>query len=171
MMPQKGAAAVIDAVAAVTRALPIVQFVFIGPGSDEEVRIFDNTPVNVHYLGKVSAQEKADAVAACDVFCMPSMSEILPTVYLEAWSLGKPVVGGRAHGLQELIEGNKAGLAAEQNGDAVAAAIIRILTNAEIAERYGANGKTLVAAKYSVRAVTSQLLQLYETVRNERTHP
>jgi glycosyltransferase involved in cell wall biosynthesis len=53
----------------------------------------------------------------------------------------------------------------------VAAAIIRILTNAEIAERYGANGKALVAAKYSVRAVTSQLLQLYETVRNERTHP
>jgi glycosyltransferase involved in cell wall biosynthesis len=171
MMPQKGAAAVIDAVTAVTRALPTVQFVFIGPGSDEEDRVFDNTPVNVHYLGKVSAQEKADAVAASDVFCMPSMSEILPTVYLEAWSLGKPVVGGRAHGLPELIEGNEAGLAAEQNGAAVAAAIIRILTNAEIAERYGANGKALVAAKYSVGAVTSQLLQLYETVRNERTHP
>ena len=171
MMPQKGAAAVIDAVAAVTRTLPTVQFVFIGPGSDEEVRVFDNTPVNVHYLGKVSAQEKADAVAACDVFCMPSMSEILPTVYLEAWSLGKPVVGGRAHGLPELIEGNEAGLAAEQNGAAVAAAIIRILTNAEMGERYGANGKALVAAKYSVRAVTTQLLQLYETVCNERTHP
>ena len=171
MMPQKGAAAVIDAVADVTQALPDAQFVFIGPGSDEEVRVFDNTPVNVHYLGKVSAQEKADALAACDVFCMPSMSEILPTVYLEAWSLGKPVVGGRAHGLPELIEGNEAGLAAEQNGAAVAAAIISVLTNAEMAQRYGANGKALVAAKYSVRAVTSQLLQLYETVRNERTHP
>ena len=171
MMPQKGAAAVLDAVATVTQALPDVQFVFIGPGSDEEVRVFDNTPVNVHYLGKVSAQEKADALAACDVFCMPSMSEILPTVYLEAWSLGKPVVGGRAHGLPELIEGNEAGLAAEQNGAAVAAAIITVLTNTEMAERYGANGNALVAAKYSVPAVTSQLLQLYETVRNERTHP
>lgn len=171
MMPQKGAAAVLDAVAAVTQALPNVQFVFIGPGSDEEVRVFDNTPGNVHYLGKVSAQEKADALAACDVFCMPSMSEILPTVYLEAWSLGKPVVGGRAHGLPELIEGNEAGLAAEQNGAAVAAAITSVHTNAEMAQRYGANGKALVAAKYSVPAVTSQLLQLYETVRNERTHP
>ena len=171
MMAQKGAAAVLDAVATVTQALPDVQFVFIGPGSDEEVRVFDNTPVNVHYLGKVSAQEKADALAACDVFCMPSMSEILPTVYLEAWSIGKPVVGGRAHGLPELIEGNEAGLAAEQNGAAVAAAIISVLTNTEMAERYGANGKALVAAKYSVPAVTSQLLQLYETVRNERSHP
>ena len=171
MMAQKGAAAVIDAVAAVSKVLPDVQFVFIGPGSDQEVRVFDNTPSNVHYLGKVSAQEKADALAACDVFCMPSMSEILPTVYLEAWSLGKPVVGGRAHGLPELIEGNDAGVAAEQNGSAVADAIIRVLKNVDIAARYGANGAVLVAAKYSVRAVTTQLLQLYETVRNERTHP
>ena len=171
MMAQKGAAAVVEAVAAVSEALPDVQFVFIGPGSDQEVRVFDNTPSNVHYLGKVSAQEKADALAACHVFCMPSMSEILPTVYLEAWSLGKPVVGGRAHGLPELIEGNDAGVAAEQNGSAVADAIIRVLKNGDIAARYGANGAALVAAKYSVRAVKTQLLQLYETVRNERTHP
>ncbi len=171
MMAQKGASAAVAAVDIVAKKVPGVQFVFIGPGSNEEVRVFDNTPANVHYLGKVSAQEKADALAACDVFCMPSMSEILPTVYLEAWSIGKPVVGGRAHGLPELIEGNEAGLAAEQNGAAVAAAIISVLTNTEMAERYGANGKALVAAKYSVPAVTSQLLQLYETVRNERSHP
>lgn len=171
MMAQKGALAVVTAVDIVTKAVPGVQFVFIGAGSNQELRVFENAPRNVHYLGKVSAQEKADALASCDVFCMPSMSEILPTVYLEAWSLGKPVVGGRAHGLPELIEGNEAGLAVEQNGDAVAAAIISILTNVETAERYGANGKALVGAKYSVRAVTSQLLQLYETVHNERTHP
>ena len=170
MMPQKGASAVVAAVGIVSKAIPGVQFVFIGPGNEEELRIFKDTPATVHYLGKVTAQEKADAVAACDVFCMPSMSEILPTVYLEAWSLGKPVVGGRAHGLPELIEGNEAGLAAEQNGAAVAAAIISVLTNTEMAERYGANGKALVAAKYSVRAVTSQLLQLYETVIKERAN-
>ena len=171
MMAQKGAAAVVASVTAVCKALPNAQFVFIGPGSDEEVRVFDGTPANVHYLGKVSAQEKADAVAACDVFCMPSMSEILPTVYLEAWSLKKPVVGGRAHGLPELIEGNDAGIAAEQNGDAVADAIIRVLNNPILAARYGSNGAALVATKYSVDAVTAQLLHLYETVCNERSHP
>jgi len=171
MMAQKGAAAVVASVATVSAALPDAQFVFIGPGSDEEVRVFDDTPANVHYLGKVSAQEKADAVAACDVFCMPSMSEILPTVYLEAWSLKKPVVGGRAHGLPELIEGNDAGIAAEQNGDVVADAIIRILNNPTLAAHYGANGAALVSSKYSVDAVTAQLLHLYETVCNERSHP
>jgi phosphatidyl-myo-inositol dimannoside synthase len=171
MMAQKGAAAVVASVPTVSAALPDAQFVFIGPGNDEEVRVFDNTPANVHYLGKVSAQEKADAVAACDVFCMPSMSEILPTVYLEAWSLKKPVVGGRAHGLPELIEGNDAGIAAEQNGGAVADAIISILNNPTLAARYGTNGAALVSSKYSVDAVTAQLLHLYETVCIERSHP
>ena len=168
MMAQKGASAVVAAVDIVTRQVPGVQFVFIGPGSDEEVRVFENTPANVHYLGKVPAQDKADAVAACDVFCMPSMSEILPTVYLEAWSLGKPVVGGRAHGLPELIQGNDCGIAAEQSGPAVAKGIISVLTNADLASRFGANGKALVAAKYSVPAVTAQLLDLYKTVCDER---
>jgi glycosyltransferase involved in cell wall biosynthesis len=99
---------------------------------------------------------------------MPSMSEILPTVYLEAWSLGKPVVGGRAHGLPELIQDNDCGIASEQSGTAVATGIISVLTNAELAVRYGANGKALVAAKYSVPAVTAQLLDLYKTVCDER---
>ncbi len=170
MMAQKGASAVVDSVDLVTAAIPDVQFVFIGPGNEEEVAIFKNARANVHYLGKVSSQEKADALAACDVFCMPSMSEILPTVYLEAWSLGKPVVGGRAHGLPELIQGNDCGIAAEQSGAAVAAAIISVLTNAELAERFAANGKALVAAKYSVPAVTAQLLDLYKTVCDERAH-
>ncbi len=170
MMAQKGASAVVDSVDLVTAAIPDVQFVFIGPGNEEEVGIFKNARANVHYLGKVSSQEKADALAACDVFCMPSMSEILPTVYLEAWSLGKPVVGGRAHGLPELIHGNDCGIAAEQSGTAVAAAITSVLTNAELAEHFAANGKALVAAKYSVPAVTAQLLDLYKTVCDERAH-
>lgn len=168
MMAQKGAAAVVGAVERVTKTIPDVQFVFIGPGSDEEVRVFENTPANVHYLGKVSAQDKADALAACDVFCMPSMSEILPTVYLEAWSLGKPVVGGRAHGLPELIEGNSAGIASEQNGNAVADGIVDILIHPEKAKCFGENGQQLVMANYSVDAVTTQLLDLYQTVGKEK---
>lgn len=170
MMAQKGAAAVVSSVDTVTKSIPNVQYVFIGPGSDEELGVFKNTPPNVHYLGKVSAQEKADALAACDVFCMPSMSEILPTVYLEAWSLGKPVVGGRAHGLPELIEGNNAGFAVEQTGDAVASGIIQVLSGVANTTDFGANGKALVEAKYSVDAVTNQLLGLYETVCRERAH-
>ncbi|MEI6432666.1 MAG: glycosyltransferase family 4 protein, partial [bacterium] len=137
---------------------------------DEETAIFRNADPRLKYLGKVSAQEKADALAACDVFCMPSMSEILPTVYLEAWTYGRPVVGGRAHGLPELVEGNKAGFAVSQDGNDVAAALLRLLNDSELRERLGAAGKNLVAEKYAVDAVTGQLEALYKNLVAVR-HP
>jgi glycosyltransferase involved in cell wall biosynthesis len=170
MMAQKGASALVAATARLWETRPDVQVIFIGPGSDEETAIFRNADPRLKYLGKVSAQEKADALAACDVFCMPSMSEILPTVYLEAWTYGRPVVGGRAHGLPELVEGNKAGFAVSQDGNDVAAALLRLLNDSELRERLGAAGKNLVAEKYAVDAVTGQLEALYKNLVAVR-HP
>jgi len=107
-------------------------------------------------------------LAACDVFCMPSMSEILPTVYLEAWSYGKPVVGGRAHGLPELVEGNGAGIAVAQTGGDVAAALIRLLADPALRTVLGNAGRQLVEREYSVTAVTEKLLKLYTRLATNR---
>jgi phosphatidyl-myo-inositol dimannoside synthase len=150
---------------------PDVKFVFIGPHTVESQHWFDSTDPRIQYLGKVSNQEKADALAACDVFCMPSMSEILPTVYLEAWSLGKPVVGGHAEGLPELIEGNQAGIAVSQNSDEIANALLRVLQNTELCQQFGRSGQAVVEDQYSVHAVANQLHELYTQIGRERvTH-
>src|SRR5262249_18733850 len=93
MMPQKGAKGLLEATERVWQRMPEARFVFIGPGTPESDAWFAQADPRILVLGKVSLQEKADALAACDLFCMPSLSEILPTVYLEAWSYGKPVVG------------------------------------------------------------------------------
>lgn len=162
MMAQKGASALVAAAPKIWEKRPDARIVFIGPGSDAETAIFQNADSRLMYLGKVSAQEKADALSACDVFCMPSMSEILPTVYLEAWSYSRPVVGGRAHGLPELVEGNGGGFAVSQDGGELTAALLRLLNDAELREKCGASGKCLVEEKYTVAAVTSQLENLYQ---------
>ena len=161
MMIQKGARAVVEAAPKVWEVWPETQFLFIGPGSPEEIAIFKEADPRIKYLGKVSAQEKGDALAACDVFCMPSMSEILPTVYLEAWSLGKPIVGGMAHGLPELVVGSGGGLCAEQNGEAVAAALQTVLDDPVKRKALGEAGRKLVEQKYSTLAVVDQLEALY----------
>jgi glycosyltransferase involved in cell wall biosynthesis len=51
-------------------------------------------------LGPVDERTKWDAIAACDVFVMPSPYESLSIAVLEAWSQGRPVlVNGRAETL------------------------------------------------------------------------
>ena len=161
MMAQKGASALVAAASKIWETQPDTRFIFIGPGNAEETKIFDKADKRLMYLGKVSAQEKADALAACDVFCMPSMSEILPTVYLEAWSFGKPIVGGQAHGLPELVEGNGGGFAVSQEPAEVTSALLKLLNDDALRMKCGAAGKRLVEKKYTVTAVTDQLEALY----------
>ncbi|WP_224022510.1 glycosyltransferase [Burkholderia vietnamiensis] len=45
----------------------------------------------VHFIGPQFGQEKAKTYAACDCVILPSFSEGLPMVPLEAWSFRKPV--------------------------------------------------------------------------------
>ena len=167
MMPQKGAQALLSSIGEVWKTNPEVRFIFIGPHTVESQTWFDKVDPRVQYLGKVSHQEKADALAACDVFCMPSMSEILPTVYLEAWSYGKPVVGGYAEGLPELIENNRAGIAVPQRSDDIAQALLRIIQNPELCQQMGRSGQALVETQYSVPAVVQQLQNLYNGLQKE----
>ena len=99
------------------------------------------------------------------------MSEILPTVYLEAWSFGKPVVGGTAHGVPELVEGNRAGITAEQTAASVADAVCRLLGDPALARELGENGRRLVEERYSVAAVASALERLYGKVVRSTSTP
>jgi Glycosyltransferase len=55
----------------------------------------------VHFLGPVFGAEKRAAFAAANAFILPSVSEGLPMVVLEAWSHGLPVVMTRACNLPE----------------------------------------------------------------------
>ena len=144
MMPQKGAKALLAAAKEVWNTIPTSRFVFIGPSTVESEEWFKDPDPRIIYLGRVSQQEKADALAACDIFCMPSLSEILPTVYLEAWSYAKPVIGGHAEGLPDLIEGNNAGIAVGQNSDDIAIAVLRILQEPALGQQFGLAGQLLV---------------------------
>jgi len=166
MAGYKGYPQLIESAEEVWEAHPNTHFVFIGPGDDALHDQFDQYDDRIHYLGFVSKQEKADALAACDLFCMPSNHEILPAVYLEAWSYGKPVIGGPAHGLEALIEGNDAGVTVEQTSEAISHAIVTLLNAPLQRERLGQNGEHLVQNRYSKEALVGILTDVYARVRS-----
>ena len=161
LMAQKGARAVQQAAPLVWKRFPDTQFVFVGPGTGEEIAIFNGADPRLRYLGRVSDQKKAEALAGCTMLCLPSTSEILPTVYLEAWSLGKPVIAGVAHGVPELVEGNQAGLCALRQPEDVANAVSTLLSDPGIAREYAESGRKLVETRYSTESISRALEQLY----------
>ncbi len=139
----KGYFALLDAWALVVGQIPNAQLIIAGPG---EVR---PSGQNVHDLGVVDEQEKADAYAACDVFCLPSRHESFGIVYVEAWSYGKPVICGEAHACRELVADGVNGLHSSQDSLELGASILQLLVSPSRRKTMGLNGRALQREKYS----------------------
>jgi len=157
----KGAFALLDAARAVWERHPDVHFLFVGPAADDARARLETGDPRMRYLGLVSDSEKADALAACDLFCMPSQFEILPAVYLEAWTYGKAVIGGKAAGLPDLIEGNDAGVTVERSPEAIALQIKKLLEDSSTRSRMGENGRALVGKRYTKEALVRTMEDVY----------
>ncbi|KAK7339837.1 hypothetical protein VNO77_20523 [Canavalia gladiata] len=89
--------------------LPEAQIAFVGDGPyrEELEKMFEGMPAV--FTGMLGGEELSQAYASGDVFVMPSESETLGFVVLEAMSSGIPVVAARAGGIPEIISEDQEG--------------------------------------------------------------
>ncbi len=136
----KGYPALLDAWPLVMRKCPDAVLLLAGPGAADEDRLSKISPESVRDLGCPQEQEKADAYAACDVFCLPSTHESFGIVYVEAWSYGKSVICGTAPASRELVENGVTGVWADQQPQQLAHALLRLLMQPDERHRIGLAG-------------------------------
>lgn len=92
-------------------------------------------------LGMTDDQTKQDALAACDVLCVPSSSESFGIVYTEAWAYGKPVICGSSPASQELISRHDGGLITDGSEREIANAIEAFILNPDLRAISGSSGQ------------------------------
>ena len=145
-----------DAMRLVVSSFPDAVLVAAGP---EGVRPYPELPdANFLDLGELTTspqdiQTKADAYAACDVFCMPSNAEAFGLVYAEAWHYRKPVIAGPAPALAELIADGTDGFRVEQDPEQIAHKIIAILADPTLGNTMGQRGYEKQQLHYTWPAV------------------
>ena len=94
-------------------------------------------------LDDLTDEEKQDALAACDVLCVPSEGESFGMVYYEAWAYKTPVVALDLPVLRESIGAIEGGLLTDQKPESIAAALVKLLQNPDLRFRLGSNGLKL----------------------------
>ena len=144
----------------VLRALPKIRavvadaaYLVVGEGPyrpvlEELVRRLGLEP-HVVFAGHVPGVELPSYYRAADVMVVPSReftegapAEGFGIVYVEAGACGTPVVGGRGGGTEESIADGVSGFRVDPyDPSAVAAAVLRILQDRELAERLGRAGR------------------------------
>lgn len=111
-------------------------------------------------LGHLEKNELADLYANTDVFIHPNPREPFGIAPLEAMASGAPVVAPRGGGILTYANDDNAWLV-EPTGDAFAAAIREIITNAELRERKTAEAMKAVEAN-TREASTDRLFAAYD---------
>ena len=109
--------------------------------------------------------QKADALAACDIFCLPSTHESFGIVYVEAWAYGKPVVCGTAPACRELIRDGVTGFWADQNPEQLSEILGKLLLNRKLQQEMGMEGKRTQASHFNEAAFVTTHLDAFGCTR------
>jgi glycosyltransferase involved in cell wall biosynthesis len=146
----KGFRQLLEAAPRVWRSHPKACFAFVGRavgGSEEAFRGVGDK--RILRLGEVDLQTKTDALAACNLLCVPSTQESFGGVYVEAWTFGKPVIGCRIPAVAEVITDGVDGILVDQDPGSIAGAVTTLLRDSALARAMGASGRRKVADRYT----------------------
>jgi colanic acid/amylovoran biosynthesis glycosyltransferase len=166
LVPEKGQLILLQALAELGRRGLETETVFVGDGPAraqlEAASRRLGVSGQVSFAGSLGADRVSDLYRDADVFCLPSFSEGVPVVLMEAMAHELPVVTTRVAGIAELVEDNVSGLVVPAGREeAVADAIQRLASDPDLRRRWGQAGRERVLSDYDVARSAEQLEELF----------
>jgi glycosyltransferase involved in cell wall biosynthesis len=143
MSPEKGLIYLVEAARIVVNSIPNVKFVIktFLPGNNYEGKVRNlihrySLQKYFVFLGESPYSEMPKYMAVADVFVLPSISEGLGLVILEALATGVPVVASKVGGIPDILIHEYNGLLVEPRDiEGLAEAIVRILSDDKLKRR------------------------------------
>jgi len=166
LIPTKGHELLLRAVAELKRTMTDLTCVIVGDGPERTrlekiargLRISDRTV----FAGRQSRTSVAAFLRQSTIFCLPSRYEGLGCVYLEAMAAGKPAIGCRGQGIEEIIQHNVNGcLVDSDNVDELAITIAQLVEDTALTGRIGSAGRRTVLSGFTLSHQAQRLSELY----------
>lgn len=120
-----------------------------------------------HFVGEQSHQDLIRLYQLADLMVFPSRVDPFEIVYLEAFACGTPVVSCRVGAMAEIINEEIGGFVPPDDPQALAAMIGQAL-NDDWKSSKGPLARLYAEEQHSMSNWVSQVIQVYETVLNER---
>jgi glycosyltransferase involved in cell wall biosynthesis len=165
---RKGLGALISSAPSILATLPEVRFVVVGADANQNrmqdlcrhLGVFES----FEFRGLLPNEDLRRLYRQASVFVLPSRVEAFGLALLEAMASETPVVATRVGGIPELIEHDNSGLLIEpEQPDELAAAVLRVLTDRDLAACLGEAGRH-VAQRFGVAQMLACTYRVYERV-------
>lgn len=166
VIPTKGQELVLRALAALKGKFPQIHYEIIGDGpallSLQRLVTELKMESRVHFLGRRNRNEVAQALRRCTVFALPSSYEGLGCAYLEAMATGKPAIGCRGQGIEEVIRhGENGWLVGAGRLDEMTQALDCLLQDRELRDKIGKAARRTVAEQFTLAHQAERLSHIY----------
>jgi hypothetical protein len=167
LLAGKGHELVLRALARLNRSHPDLQCKIIGEGADRDrfARLAQDLGISgrVHFLGRRSRTEVAEAMRKCTVFVLPSRYEGLGCVYLEAMACGKPAIGCHGQGIEEIIRHGENGWLIPIDGlEDLVQGLKVLLGNDDLRARIGNAARLTILDNLTLSHQAAKLMKIYE---------
>lgn len=173
LIPQKGMRYLIAAAPGVIAAEPAARFVIVGDGPERAALEAQSRAAGleerIHFVGALA--QPWSTLARCAVIALPSLWEGLPLTLLEALAAGLPVVATDVGGAREALGPQlDVSLIPARDADALALAIVRLLREPALRERFGRAGPAQ-AARYDIQRTQQACVALYDALCGRDAQP
>jgi glycosyltransferase involved in cell wall biosynthesis len=165
LAPEKNWEVLLNAVALVLKDIPNFRLVLIGDGQDRknlEVLTKElGIRKRVTFFGALAFSEIPAYMKAANLFGFASITETQGLATLEAMAAGLPIVAVDASGTRDILKNGQQGYLVENNAEALAAGIKKLLSNPERMQKF-AEAALKKAQSFSIELLTKKLLTGYE---------
>jgi glycosyltransferase involved in cell wall biosynthesis len=129
-------------------------------------RLIEREQLHEHvvFTGILSGERKRAALAAADVFVLPSRSEGLSVAVLEAMAARCPVIVSRACNMPDVEERGAGVVVGDEDVTALANALAALVGDAGLRCAMGERGSTVVRERFSWSSVATQMAEVYEDI-------
>lgn len=162
---EKGHPTLLEAWPHVLREVPGAYLLIVGEGSRLEAlhQIAREQGIERHVIFTGRRDDIPAVTAAFDVAVLPSYREAQGLTILEAMALSRPVVASNVGGIPEMVKDGVTGLLVPpRDPRALAAAIVRLLRDHQLADVLGRAGHDLVHDRFCVQLMVNAVQELYD---------
>lgn len=166
----KGHDVLLDAAAIVCRHMPGARFTIGGEVLEPEYFLSLQQQIerlgleaHVRFVGGV--RDLPEHLAGADLFVLPSRSEGFSNAIIEAMAASLPVVATDVGGNAEAVQSGRTGLIVPpEDAEALAQAMLTLLSDPQKASDMGAAGRKMVAERFTVDAMMNRIVGVYDSL-------